>query len=106
VVRTDFESLITPHHKTNLLGFLVLEQTNIACSSFLPLRRCGLETEELSTPRPDLRVIAEKRKKENAHFEQDLLILLVGLCFYLLSELDNGFKMGFGFLFLACDEER
>jgi hypothetical protein len=53
VVRTDFESLITPHHKTNLLGFLVLEQPNIARSSFFPLRRCGLETEELSTPRPD-----------------------------------------------------
>jgi hypothetical protein len=46
-----------------------------------------------------------KGKKENAHFEQDLLVLFVSLCFYLLSELDNGFKVSIGFLFLAYDEE-
>ena len=64
MVRTDFESLITPHHKPNLLGLLVLEQPNIARASFLPLRRTGIETEQLGTPRPDLRVSAQIRKEQ------------------------------------------
>ena len=47
VVGADFEGLIAPHHETNLLGFLVLKQTNISGSPFLPLIALGREPEQL-----------------------------------------------------------
>ena len=50
VVRANLEGLVASHHETNLLGLLVLEETNVASSSFLPLGRATVETEELGTP--------------------------------------------------------
>ncbi len=50
MVGADFESLITSHHETDLLGGLVGEQTDITSSSFLPLGRPRLESEQLGPP--------------------------------------------------------
>ena len=50
VVRANLEGLVASHHETNLLGFLVLEETNVSSSSFLPLGRATIETEEFGTP--------------------------------------------------------
>ena len=50
VVRADFERLIAPHHESDLLGLLVLKQTDVASTTLLPLRGLGREPEELRTP--------------------------------------------------------
>ena len=47
VVGADFEGLIAPHHETNLLGFLVLKQTNVSGTSLLPFIALGREPEQL-----------------------------------------------------------
>ena len=50
MVGADFEGLIAPHHETNLLGFFVLEETNVSGSSFLPLVTVSREPEQLGAP--------------------------------------------------------
>lgn len=50
VISADFEGLIAPHHETNLLGFFVLEETNVSGSSFLPLVTVSREPEQLGAP--------------------------------------------------------
>ena len=50
MVRANFERLITTHHKADLLGLFVLEETNIAGATFLPFRRASIETEQLGAP--------------------------------------------------------
>ena len=52
MVRADFEGLIAPHHEPDLLGLLVLQQTDVARPAFLPLRGFCREPEELRTPMP------------------------------------------------------
>ena len=39
VVRADLVGLIAPHHETDLLGLLVLQQPNVASSTLFPLIR-------------------------------------------------------------------
>ena len=50
VVCTDFQRLVASHDEPDLLGLLMSEQTHVACATFLPLRRAGLEAEELCAP--------------------------------------------------------
>ena len=50
VIRADLEGLIASHHETNFLGLLVLQQTDVARTTLLPLRRLGREPEELRPP--------------------------------------------------------
>ena len=51
MVRTDFEGLVASHDQPDLHSLLVLEQTDVACPSFLPLRSRGFKPEELCTPK-------------------------------------------------------
>ena len=37
MVCTDFQCLIASHHETDFLGLLVLKQTDVARTTFLPL---------------------------------------------------------------------
>jgi hypothetical protein len=62
VVSADLESLITTHDESSLAVLLVLEQSNIASASLLPLSRIAIKLEELG-----------------AHLEDLLLRLFVGL---------------------------
>lgn len=50
VVRTDLQSLVASHNEPNLLGLLVLKQTDVSSATFLPLGRLAVETEELGAP--------------------------------------------------------
>jgi hypothetical protein len=50
MVGTDFESLVASHDQADLLCLPVLKQTNIACSSFLPLVSTGIKPKELCAP--------------------------------------------------------
>ena len=49
VVRANLERLVPSHDQSNLLGLFVLEQTNIARSSLLPLKVGLDESEELGS---------------------------------------------------------
>lgn len=50
VVSADFESLVPPHHQSNLFRFLMLQQSHIPSSPLLPFGRLGDESEELGAP--------------------------------------------------------
>lgn len=50
VVCADFERLIASHHKTDFLGLLMLEQTDVARTTFLPFRGVGRKPEEFRPP--------------------------------------------------------
>lgn len=50
VVGADLECLVTSHQDTDLAGLLVLEQSDVACSTLFPLLGLPLESEELCTP--------------------------------------------------------
>ena len=50
MVRADLEGLNAPHHETDFLRLLVLQQADVARAALLPLRGLGREPEELRTP--------------------------------------------------------
>jgi hypothetical protein len=50
MVGTYFERLIASHHKSNLLRFLMLKETNIAGPPLLPLVCFGRKSEKFGTP--------------------------------------------------------
>jgi hypothetical protein len=50
VVGADLERLVAPHDETDLLGLLVLQETNITGTTLLPLGRLGDEAEQLGAP--------------------------------------------------------
>lgn len=50
VVGADLVGLIASHHEADLLSRLVLEETDVARASFLPLRGIAREPEELRAP--------------------------------------------------------
>ena len=50
MVRADLEGLITPHHKTDFLRVLGLQESDVTSTTFLPLRAFSSETEEFGTP--------------------------------------------------------
>ncbi len=60
VVGADFESLIASHHETDFLGLLVLQQTDVARTTLLPLRSLSREPEELRPPVGRIRALARK----------------------------------------------
>lgn len=72
MVSTDLQGLVTTHDETDLLRLLVLQQTNITCTTLLPFLRFLVKAEELG---PDL--------------ELDILVLFVGLDFNLVFKLDH-----------------
>ena len=50
MVSADLEGLVASHHKANLLGFVVLQQTDVAGPTLLPLALSIIEPEELRAP--------------------------------------------------------
>jgi hypothetical protein len=86
VVGADLEGLVATHNQSGLAVLLVLEQTNVARTTLLPLAALLDELEKLS-----------------AHLEGLLLGLLVGLGVNLLGQLDDGLEvniLGLGSLLL------
>lgn len=84
VVGANLESLVSAHDKSGLAVLLVLEKTNIAGASLLPLTALTIELEEFG-----------------AHLEGDLLSFFVSLGVDLLGKLDNGLEVNIGFLLLG-----
>lgn len=73
MVGADLEGLVTPHHHTNQLGLLVLQQPQITGTPLLPFVGIRHESEQLGP-----------------HLEDDILVLLVGADVDLFSQLDDG----------------
>ena len=76
MVGADLEGLVSAHDKSGLAVLLVLQQTNIASTSLLPLA-----------------ALLDELEKLGSHLEHLLLGLLVGLGLDLLGQLDNGLEV-------------
>ena len=76
-VGANLQSLVSSHDHSDLSTLSVLQELDITRSPLLPL---------------DSRLV--KPEKLGPHLEQDILVLFVCLDFYLLSELDDGLKVG------------
>lgn len=107
MVGADFEGLITSHDQTNLLCFSVLKQTSIARAPFFPFVSSGVKSEKLCAPRvceisyqQTCSINDEGITEICLHFEEDIFVLFMSLCFYLLCEPDNRLKMNIGLFFL------
>lgn len=50
VVGADLEGLVAAHDEADLLGLLVLEQSDVTGAALLPLGRVGNESEQLGAP--------------------------------------------------------
>ena len=81
VVGADLEGLVATHDESGSAVLLVLEQTDLASATLLPLSAVAVELEQLG-----------------AHLESLLLALLVGLGVDLLSQVDDGLEVNVGFL--------
>ena len=81
MVGADLESLVATHNQSRLAVLAVLEQSNVAGASLLPLAGVAVEFEQLG-----------------AHLESLLFALLVCLCLDLLGQVDNGLEVDVGLL--------
>jgi hypothetical protein len=85
VIGADLESLITTHDESSLEILFVLEESNIASTTFFPFAAIAVELEELGP-----------------HLEDLLLRFFVGLGLDLLGKVHNGFEVDVGFSFIYC----
>lgn len=76
VVGADLEGLVSAHDQASLAILLVLEQSNVAGTTLLPLLAVTVESEQLG-----------------AHLEGLLLEFLVGLDLDSLGKADDGLKV-------------
>jgi hypothetical protein len=76
VVSADLKGLVSAHDQASLAILLVLEQSNVAGTTLLPLLAVTVESEQLG-----------------AHLEGLLLEFLVGLDLDSLGKADNGLKV-------------
>jgi hypothetical protein len=86
VVGADLQGLVSAHHQTALAVLLVLQQSNVAGTTLLPLLAITVESEELG-----------------AHLEGLFFELFVGLGLNSLRKADDGLEVNFrglGSLFL------
>jgi hypothetical protein len=86
VIGADLEGFVSAHDQASLAILLVLEQSNVAGTTLLPLLAVTVESEQLG-----------------AHLEGLLLEFLVGLDLDSLGETDDGLKVNIrrlGSLFL------
>ena len=81
MVGADLQGLVTTHDKSGSAVLLVLEQTDLAGTTLLPLSAVTVELEELG-----------------AHLEGLLLTLLVCLGVDFLGKVNNGFEVDIGLL--------
>lgn len=87
VVGADLERLLSSHNQADLVVLLVLEQSDIASSSLLPLAGGGGGILAILLDGLD------KLEQLGAHLEELLLGLLVGLDVDLLGQLDDGLEV-------------
>lgn len=78
MVRADLQGLISTHNQAGLLVLLVLQESDIASTTLLPLTRLAVELEKLCT-----------------HLKGLFLQLFVGLGLDFLGEVNDGFKVDF-----------
>ncbi len=86
MVSADLQGLVSAHHQTALAVLLVLQQSNVTSTTFLPLLAITVESEELG-----------------AHLEGLFFELFVGLGLNSLRKTNDGLEMnlgGLGSLFL------
>jgi hypothetical protein len=76
VIRTDFEGLVSPHHQSGLVIFLVVEKSDITRASLFPLSRISVELEEF-----------------RSHLKGLVLCLLVRLRINLLGQMYDRLEM-------------
>jgi hypothetical protein len=57
MVGAHLERLFAPHNKTNLMRFLVLQQSRLARPAFLPFVPIRVKSEEFCTPERERKVI-------------------------------------------------
>lgn len=50
MIGADLEGLVSPHDETSAAILLVLEETDVASATLLPLLRLAVELEELGAP--------------------------------------------------------
>jgi hypothetical protein len=113
VICADLQGLVASHYNPDFLGFFMRKQAHIACTTFLPLGRYGVESEKLGSP-----VLTDKNRKsgrdcicdrvniKDAHLEKDILILFHRLRVNMFSELDHRLELGIGFFFLPKRHQR
>jgi hypothetical protein len=104
MVSAHFERLFASHNKTNLLRLLVLQQSRITRPALFPFVPFRAEPEELCTPRQGKKEKGCQRgvrkmnvtrigREGNIQLEDYSLVLFISLCYNLLCELDDGFKV-------------
>ena len=76
MVGADLERLVSPHDQPGLAVLLVLEKSDLAGTTLLPLPGVTVETEQLG-----------------AHLERHLFGLLVGLGVDFLGEVNHGLEV-------------
>lgn len=81
MVGADLEGLVATHDESGSAVLLVLEQTDLASATLLPLSTVAVELEQLG-----------------AHLEGLLLALLVGLGVDLLGQVNDRLEVNVGFL--------
>lgn len=107
MVGANFEGFITSHDQTDLLCLSVLKKTGITCAPFFPLTCAGVKSEKLCAPR--VRKVSYQRQcpindgrvtETRLHLEDDVFVLFMSLCFYLLCEPDDWLKINIDLFFL------
>lgn len=78
VVRANFQGLISTHNQAGLLVLLVLQESDIAGTTLLPLTRLAVELEKLCT-----------------HLKGLFLQLFIGLGLDFLGKVNDGLEVDF-----------
>lgn len=104
MVGAHLERLFATHNKTNLMRFVVLQQSRLARPAFLPFAPYRFKSEELRAPehqgRCDQKGCSKKSMRLDIGSERHVqlenygLILFISLRHDLFCELDDRFKVG------------
>jgi hypothetical protein len=85
MIGANLQGLVSSHHQSSLSTLLVLQESDVSSSTFLPLATLTIESEQLGT-----------------HLEHLFLVLLVGLGLDLFCQQDNGLKVRIWLGLIRC----